>query len=138
MSVEVQQSDLENAPKTQIQFINFVNKGVLASIECDCGYSSFLISDQCPTCKGNTRWKIVNWNGTIASYCVVYVGPPELMDITPYTTAIVDFGRNLRISAIVNTKFDINNPPVDLIGKKVAPKILERPNRKIIGVDLIK
>ncbi len=139
MANQIQESDLHNTPKTQIQFMNLINKDILAFVQCDCGYASFLITDVCPKCKGNTRWKIITSHGTgkIVSYCVVYVGPPELMDITPYISVIVDFGAGLRISAILSMKFDMNNPPMDLIGKSVSVKCLERPNRKILGVELV-
>ncbi len=137
MTAIIQESDLVNTPKTQIQFVNLINKDVLAFVQCDCGYASFLINDTCPLCNAKTRWKIVNWNGKIVSYCVVYVGPPELMDISPYISVIIDFGAGLRISAILSMKFDANRPPMDLIGKSVSVKCLERPNRKILGVQLV-
>jgi uncharacterized OB-fold protein len=130
-----------NAPKTMIQFISNLRNGILSYVECDCGHRTFQASIVCPKCHQNAektaRWKIIETEGKIITYTAVFVGPPQLADITPYLLAIVNFGTNLQIAALINIKLDPNNLPSDLIGKKVKPEILIRPEGPILSVKLV-
>lgn len=132
--------DLNSAPATIEQFVQNIHSGILAYVECECGYKTFLANTYCPICKkehpDTAKWKKIESPGTIVSYCVTYVSPPELSDIVPYVSLIADFGDNLRISAILKEKIDPAKPPTDLIGKKIIPDFIERPNGKILGMKL--
>lgn len=138
MSTKPTEAALE--PMTMEQFVKNIQNGKLCGVKCDCGYATFLTTPLCPQCHiprdKASKWIPITTKGTIASYCVTYVGPPELADLCPYGSLIVDFGSGLRISAILNQKLDPMNPPSNLIGKQVEVSIMDRPYGKILGMKL--
>ena len=131
--------DPKNNPISMEYFIKNLNQGYFACVVCECGARTFIASAICPKCKQprekHSKWVPISWSGTIQTFCITYVGPPELADITPYISTIVNFGEDLNISAILNQKFDPYKPPLDLINKEVEVALLDRPDgKKILGV----
>ena len=131
-----QEINLDDIPISVHAFKNNIQNHILTYVECPCGFKTILASPFCPKCKQprpeNTKWKQVKSAGEIHSYCVIYVGSPELLDITPYIAVIVDFGDGLKMSSILYEKFDPYNPPADLIGQKVKHGFLKRPDESSI------
>ncbi len=127
-----QEIKLKDIPISIYSFKQNIQNHILAYVECNCGFKTILASPFCPKCKQvrskNTKWQQVNSPGEIHSYCVTYVGAPELKDITPYIAIIVDFGDGLKMSSILYEDFDPRSPPDDLIGQKVKHDFLKRPD----------
>jgi uncharacterized OB-fold protein len=135
-----QEFNLDMAPKSMVQFGKNIQNGILAYIEYGCGHKNFLTQPFCQKCQKtieSAKWKKVDFDGIIKTYCVTYVTPPELTDMAPYISIIAEFGEGLRISAILDMKFDPNSPPINLIGKKIKHKFIDRPNGKIIAAELV-
>lgn len=132
-------NNLENLPITIEQFMKNIDNGVLAFIRCECGAKRFLTVPICTecgkACSDDGKWEKITSEGEIKTYCVVYVGPPELKDISPYCSVIVSFGEGLQISAILDEKIDFMEPPTNLIGKKIKPSFIKRDeNHNILGM----
>jgi uncharacterized OB-fold protein len=134
--------DLNTAPITMEQFSSNIQNDILAYVECECGSRSFLPASVCYKCKDVSKkyssWKKVDWEGNILTFSITYVPPPDLADISPYASIIVSFGEGLNISAILSAKINPFKPPLDLIGKKIVPDFIQRPNgKKILGMKVI-
>lgn len=127
---------MDKQPLTIEQFMKNIDDEILAYIECGCGEKRFLTVPLCRKCGKSTeeiaRWQIIDWAGEIKTYCIVYVGPPELKDISPYCSVIVSFGDGLQISAILDEEINFKNPPTNLIGQKVVHSFIERGDGKKI------
>jgi uncharacterized OB-fold protein len=139
MSTNPSQANAAHGPFTIEQFMKNIQNGILAAAVCDCGYRTFLAASVCPKCgkSSNQHWEPVTGPGSILTYCVTYVGPPELADITPYIAIIVGFGDELRISAVLSYPLDPLHPPEDLIGKSVRVQFIDRPGGKILGMIIV-
>ncbi len=134
--------NLRNAPLTMVQFMDNIDHGILACIECGCGYRSFTPFSHCPQCgklsREHAKWQEVKGEAKVQTYCVVYVPPPALSDMVPYCSMIVSFGKGLNVSAILDRKLDPLHPPRDLIGKSVKPSFIPRgENHSILAMKLV-
>ena len=122
--------EFRDHPITLQQYRMNIQAQVLAFVECSCGFKTFVPTVYCPQCKRprpqDTTWQKIEGSGKISSYCVIYVGPPELRDLIPYISVIVDFGEGLRITSLLLEPFDGQHPPEDLIGTEVVPNFLLR------------
>ncbi|MHA1820020.1 MAG: Zn-ribbon domain-containing OB-fold protein [Promethearchaeota archaeon] len=131
----------ENDEVSLQNYQKHLEKGIFTIIECECGFKTTLPLPTCPNCgkslKESGHWAMMDKPAKIVSYCVTYVGPPELSDLTPYASLILDFGDGLRISALLDEDFKKKAPPDDLIGKDVRVKIIKRLYGNILGAHLI-
>lgn len=64
----------------------------------------------CPSCK-NTEFRLTNTSdeGTVFSYTTIHVSSKELSHLTPYTIALIELPKGLRLTGRVMGKVNIND-----------------------------
>lgn len=129
---------MEDVPFTEEQWIKFTQNKELKYIECQgCGARVITPAPSCKKCSSrDLAWKEVSGAGTIYTYTVTAVAPPELASIAPYVAAIVELAEGVKINGIITGVPLGATPPDDLIGKPVQLDFLDIEDRKVIAFRL--
>jgi uncharacterized OB-fold protein len=89
----------------------------LEAAKCSgCGKISFPPRSRCPKC-GKTEFEkeILPDEGTVVTFAVVHVAPPQFSEQTPYAVGIVELENGVRITTQI-----VDCPPSEMkIGQKV-------------------
>lgn len=125
-------------PFTEEQWLKFVQQKLLKFIECqNCHKKSVIPAAVCTKCGSrNVTWKQTSGKGTIYTYTITAVPPPELQAIAPYATGVVELQEGLRINGIITGVEKVDSFPADLIGKAVTVNFLELEGKSIISFKL--
>jgi hypothetical protein len=129
---------MEQIPFTEEQWIKYSQEKELKIVECqNCGNKVIVPAPACKKCGSrDLAWKDTSGAGTIYTYTVTAVAPPELTAIAPYVAGIIDLEEGIKISAIITGVTLGSEPPEDLIGKPVQLDFLELEDRKVLAFRL--
>ncbi|OLS13385.1 MAG: hypothetical protein RBG13Loki_2981 [Promethearchaeota archaeon CR_4] len=127
-----------NEPFTEEQWLKFVQQKQLKFVECqDCHKMSVIPFAVCTTCGSrNITWKQASGQGSIYTYTITAVPPPELQAIAPYVAGVVELQEGLRINGIITGVENVNSYPADLVGKTVSIEFLELDRKSILAFRL--
>ncbi|GAB4321562.1 MAG: hypothetical protein Kow0069_25930 [Promethearchaeota archaeon] len=127
-------SDEKELPLTEASWVKLVQERRLLLAYCaDCGRHAVVPSSKCKACgSSNVAWKDASGKGTIYSYTITFVPPPQLATIAPYCAAVVDLEEGARVNAII-TGVDAAALPRDLVGAKVELDFLELDGRVLLA-----
>ncbi len=125
-------------PYTEEQWLKFVQQKVLKYVECqNCHKKSVIPSAVCSKCGSHdAAWKQVSGKGTIYTYTITMVPPPELQAIAPYVAGVIELQEGLRINGIITGVKKVDSFPADLIGKPVTLDFLELDGKAVISFKL--
>ncbi len=125
-------------PFTEEQWLKFVQQKVLKYVECQsCHKKSVIPAAVCPKCGSrNAAWKQVSGKGTIYTYTITTVPPPELQAIAPYVAGVIELQEGLRINGIITGVPNVSSFPANLIGKAVTLDFLELDGKAVISFKL--
>ncbi len=125
-------------PFTEEQWLKFVQQKVLKFVECQsCHKKSVIPSAVCSKCGSrNAAWKQVSGKGTIYTYTITTVPPPELQAIAPYVAGVIELQEGLRINGIITGVAKVDSFPADLIGKPVTLDFLEIDGKAVVSFKL--
>src|SRR5271157_4319729 len=113
---------MENEPFTEEQWIKFAQTGAIMFAECQsCGNRALVPALTCKKCGSpELAWKQTSGIGSVVTYTITTVSPPELCAITPYVAAMVELEEGFRINGFITGIPLDNGFPEDLIGKSVT------------------
>jgi uncharacterized OB-fold protein len=125
-------------PLTEEQWLKFVQQKMLKFVECqNCHKKSVIPAAICPKCGSHkVTWKQVSGKGTIYTYTITTVSPPELQAIAPYTAGVIELQEGLRINGIITGVPNVNLFPADLIGKEVMLDFLDIEGKNVVAFKL--
>ena len=129
---------MEEIPFTEEQWIKFAQNKELKYVECqNCNNRVIVPAPTCKKCGSrDLAWKDTSGAGTIYTYTVTSVAPPELAAIAPYVAGIVELEAGIKISSLITGVTLGPTPPEDLIGKPVQLDFLELEDRKLLAFRL--
>ena len=126
-------------PFTEEQWLKYVQQKVLKFVECqNCHKKSIIPSAVCTKCGSrNVTWKQISGKGTIYTYTITVVPPPELQAIAPYAAGVIELAEGLRINGIITGVPDVGSFPSNLIGKAVTLDFLELDGKVVVTFKLV-
>lgn len=103
-----------------------VAAGRLMFVECQaCGHKTVIPAPRCNACGSHEQaWREAQGAGTIYTYTITFVPPPQLASIAPYVAAVVELAEGVRLNGVIQGA-DPTTLPEDLIGKPVEKAFLD-------------
>lgn len=90
-------------PHTIEQFFKFCSEGKLMAVKCR--KCSKLMTPPRPFCSncgsGEADWMQLKGSGTISTYTIIHVAPPEMAMLAPYAVAIVRLDEGTSLPGMV-------------------------------------
>jgi uncharacterized OB-fold protein len=125
-------------PLTEEQWLKFLQQKLLKFVECqNCHKKSVIPAAVCTKCGSHdVTWKQASGKGTIYTYTITAVPPPELQAIAPYAAGVIELKEGLRINGIITGVPNVNLFPADLIGKAVTLEFLELEGKAVVSFKL--
>ena len=94
--------ELDKRPSIE-GFYNHCEKGELMFVECSiCGSRFGAPREICAKCGSKeVKWNKSEGEGTLLSYTIIHVPPPEFKDETPYPVGIVELNEGFRLLSLI-------------------------------------
>jgi uncharacterized OB-fold protein len=90
-------------PFTIEQFYKFLGQGKLMAGKCQkCGKIHLPPRPLCDNCYSqNFEWVNVSGKGTLVTYTIIHVAPPQFQALTPYAVGIIQLDNGLKIPGMI-------------------------------------
>ncbi len=91
-------------PSTIDQFYKFLTQEKLMASKCDkCGKIHLPPRPICDNCYGQEfTWVEISGKGTLLTYTIIHVAPPQFQAMAPYTVGIVQLENNLKLPGMIS------------------------------------
>jgi len=91
-------------PFTIEQFYKFLEQRKLMAGKCNkCGKIHLPPRPLCDSCYGQDfEWTEISGKGTLLTYTVIHVAPPQFQELTPYVVGIMQLENGLKIPGMVS------------------------------------
>jgi uncharacterized OB-fold protein len=107
-------------------FIDYLEKGILAGTRCKgCGVFYFPPRTDCSNClSSNMEWSEITGNGKLISYSTLIYAPTGFEADLPYTIALVEFGKKMKVFGRLSKEIKEDEITVGMELKYVVTKLL--------------
>ena len=94
----------DQTPFTIEQFYKFLEQNKLMASECQkCGKIHLPPRPICDNCYAqNFSWKEISGKGTLLTYTIIHVAPPQFQAMAPYTVGIIQLESGLKLPGMVS------------------------------------
>jgi uncharacterized OB-fold protein len=106
-------------------FVTYLEQGMVMATRCKmCDTIYFPPQVDCPKCLGsNIEWFEVKGKGKLLTYSVVNYGPSGFEDKAPYTLAVGEFEKGIKIFASLSQDINQDEIEVGMLLKVVRAKL---------------
>ena len=105
-----------------VDFITYLEQGKVMATRCkQCGTTYFPPKADCPAClTSDVEWLEIEGKGELLTYTKINYGPTGFENDAPYTLAIADFPKGIRVFGRLSR--DIKESEINVgMGLKVVP-----------------